>query len=78
MLEPPRDTNAFGRSAPSREPEPAATTMTPTVAVDVMGWLGSQYLVENRRGLFFVRLLGEREFGDQDLTGLGQHALLAC
>ncbi len=34
-------------------------------------------LVEHGLGLVLVGLLRERELGDQDLTRLGQHALLA-
>src|SRR5665647_645285 len=37
---------------------------------------GSENLVEDGLSLVLVRLLCKRELGDEDLTGLGQHALL--
>src|SRR5665647_1231015 len=37
---------------------------------------GSENLVEDGLSLVLVRLLRKRELGDEDLTGLGQHALL--
>ena len=38
---------------------------------------GGENLVEDGLSLVLVGLLCERELGDEDLTGLGQHALLA-
>src|SRR6478752_1064089 len=38
---------------------------------------GSQDLVEDGLGLVLVGVLGERQLADQDLAGLGEHALLA-
>jgi len=38
---------------------------------------GGENLVEDGLGLVLVGLLGERKLGDKDLTGLGEHALLA-
>src|SRR5215467_7530013 len=38
---------------------------------------GREDLVEQRLGLVLVRLLGERQFADEDLPGLREHALLA-
>src|SRR5690242_13909141 len=57
----------------------AAVTGT-AAAIAAYGW-GSghglaEHLVEHDLGLVLVRALGERELTDQDLPGLGQHALL--
>src|SRR3954452_10369089 len=38
---------------------------------------GGEHLVQDFGCLVFVSLLGQRQFGNQDLAGLGQHALLA-
>src|SRR6478735_3445182 len=38
---------------------------------------GSEDLVEDRLGLVLVRVLGQRQLGDEDLARLGQHPLLA-
>src|SRR5699024_11712759 len=38
---------------------------------------GREYLVEASLGLLLLGLLGERELGDQDLPGPGEHPLLA-
>src|SRR5918993_4353442 len=79
-------TNALGTPAPSRAPDPAATTTTPTLqgaasaAVTAVGRCprsGREDLVEDGLGLLLVGLLRERELGDEDLAGLGEHALLA-
>src|SRR3954470_4240165 len=79
---PARGTNALGTPAPRREPAPAATTMTPTrpAPVSLFRTLlesGSEDLVEDGLCLLLVGLLRERQLGDEDLTGLGEHALLA-
>src|SRR5919112_2673499 len=37
---------------------------------------GSEDLVEQRLGLVLVGVLGERQLGDEDLPGLGEHPLL--
>jgi hypothetical protein len=39
--------------------------------------LGRQYLVKQHARLVLVALLGERQLGDEDLTSLRQHPLLA-
>src|SRR5690606_6522710 len=77
-------TKAFGASAPRRVPAPAATTMIATRGTGVMLTRrdyrrvrsGGEDLVQDDRCLLLVRLLGEGEFGDEDLAGLGKHPLL--
>src|SRR5690242_565495 len=78
--------NALGIPAASRSPDPAAGTTATTLpevpvsgATEVSGPSGSggQNLVEDGLRLGVVGALGQRQFTDQNLTGLGQHPLLA-
>ena len=39
--------------------------------------LGGEDLVQHGLGLVLIRVFGERQFADQDLTGLREHSLLA-
>src|SRR3978361_1193781 len=50
--------------------------MTPRASWADAGRSGGEDLVEQDLGLVLVGALGERELADQDLTGLGEHALL--
>src|SRR4051794_12684630 len=77
--------SAFGRSAPRRRPLPAAATM-PTECTGVVWTRGARSglssagegLVEQVLCLVLVCVLSEGELADEDLAGLGDHALLAC
>ena len=75
---PPSSTSAFGTDAPSRDPEPAATTRATTGSF-VLLFNGSrgQDLVEHHLGAFLGDVLGEGQFGHEDGTGLGEHTFLA-
>src|SRR5262245_22784134 len=83
--------NALGAPAPRRTPEPAAGTRTATsprrssCEVTSRSWCclsqvaaGSrlgEHLVEEHLRLVLGALLGERDLADEDIPGLGEHAL---
>ena len=74
---PPSSTSAFGTDAPSRDPEPAATTRATTGSfVLLFNGSGGQDLVEHHLGTLLGDVLGEGQFGHEDGTGLGEHAFL--
>src|SRR4051812_37900343 len=81
---PASGTNAFGRWAPSREPEPAATRSPIGVLLGSGGRSGGELvcraqedLVEVRLGLVLGLLERVHHLGREDLLGTGVHLLLA-
>src|SRR6185312_14676099 len=61
---------------PSSPADSMSSPETRTTPVTVMNRSGGEDLVEQHLGLVFVGPLGERELADEDLPGLGEHALL--
>src|ERR1700744_1726329 len=85
-VRPSTSQNAFGIPAASRSPDPAAGTtattapeapVSPTTCVSGSSGSGGQNLVEDGLRFGVVGALGQRQLTDQNLAGLGQHALLA-
>ena len=79
MVHPPSSTNALGNFSPNRTPRPAAGTRATTATVSfvvLQSGRGREDLVENGLCLLGVSALGERELSDENLTSLGEHALL--
>src|SRR5690606_2106907 len=68
--------SALDRRGASRCPPPRRRSRAPGPSCRQRR-SGREDLVENRRGLLLIGLLGERQLGDQDLAGLREHPLLA-
>src|SRR4051794_38953061 len=65
----------LGTSPPKRDPDPPATTMVQTSRPQAV--TSGQGFVELLLGVGLAHVDGEGQLGDEDLAGLGQHALLA-
>src|SRR6478609_383491 len=66
----------MGKKKP-RRPDATGVRFLSVPALLGQPLLGSQDLVENACGLLFISLFSQCQFRNQDLTGLGQHALLS-
>src|ERR1700727_4005227 len=63
--------------APARGTPAVTVSAPPTTRASGRSGSGGQNLVEDDLGLRVVGVLSQRQLTDEDLPGLGQHALLA-